>query len=525
MKFEFALRVSPLVVAIAALGMAVGHASAAEPKWDEKYFNPKPAKDDVILPMPCDGAMAFRKVYVPVAGPLDDYAIQVGQESDDWGYIEQSRPAFIAGSFAGDAKKTSRYYLMAKYELNMMQYQALTKEACPTPTQALREPATGISWFDAMQASNLYNIWLRKNVPDALPREDKVAGFVRLPTEVEWEFAARGGLEVDKATFIDTRYPMPDELKSYEWFGGTQSANNKRQLVGLLKPNPLGLHDMLGNVDEMMLDSFRLNKLDRQHGQAGGFVVRGSHFRTKQEDIRTAARREESYYDENGALSRPTMGVRWVVAAPTLTSRERVGEIASTWKGLGHGAVSADGENADKGAMKQLNTLASSVEDKKIREQLKDLENKLRASNQEQEDARNQAIRASLNLGSFLCTKLKDDGVFVGMLRENYKTNCESATPDSTCGTRKLRLTDQENRLEKLTQYYASSLVDAAGLYGHTNLARQVPVMDEIFEKNSQLKGLRPYLATYWSQQQSYLKSKKLDLKSWLSGCVAIPNS
>lgn len=58
---------------------------------DEKFWNPKPLADDVILPMPCDGAMAFRKVAIPLNKPLEDYNITLGQEGDDWGYVEQSR--------------------------------------------------------------------------------------------------------------------------------------------------------------------------------------------------------------------------------------------------------------------------------------------------------------------------------------------------------------------------------------------------------------------------------------------------
>ena len=43
--------------------------------WDPKFFNPKPIDDDVILPLPCEGFMAFRKVLVPVKKPLDDFAV------------------------------------------------------------------------------------------------------------------------------------------------------------------------------------------------------------------------------------------------------------------------------------------------------------------------------------------------------------------------------------------------------------------------------------------------------------------
>ncbi|MCR2153258.1 hypothetical protein NSX49_23655, partial [Salmonella enterica] len=75
--------------------------------------------------------------------------------------------------------------------------------------------------------------------------------------------------------------------------------------------------------------------------------------------------------------------------------------------------------------MNELNTLAGTVTDKKLKEQLAGLEGKLRASNQQQEEARDQAIRASLNLGAFLCTKLKDDGEHRNLLRDVYKSTCE----------------------------------------------------------------------------------------------------
>ena len=114
------------------------NASAAG--WDEKYFNPVPDASDVVLPMPCDGSMVFRKVFIPVTGPLDDYPINIGQDSPDWGYVEQKRPAFIAGSFTGAKNDKSRYYLMAKYEMSQLQYQALTAETCPTPSNKLRLP-------------------------------------------------------------------------------------------------------------------------------------------------------------------------------------------------------------------------------------------------------------------------------------------------------------------------------------------------------------------------------------------------
>jgi len=116
----------------------------------------------------------------------------------------------------------------------------------------------------------------------------------------------------------------------------------------------------------------------------------------------------------------------------------------------------------------------------------------------------------------------KDDGEHRNLLRSVYKSNCEDGNSDATCERRKQLLTSHESRVEGVTQYYASSLVDAATLYGANNLTKQVPVLDKMFEQNKQLNGLRPYLTTYWSQQKAYLSNKKIDRSAWLDSCMAV---
>lgn len=499
------------------LTLACAQASAG---WEEKHFNPMPAEDDVVLPMPCEGSMVFRKVYIPLAGPLDDYPINIGQDSAEWGYVEQTRPAFISGSFTEKGSKASRYYLLAKYEMSQLQYRALTEDSCPTASNKLRLPVVSVSWLDALQAADKYNLWLRQHAADKLPKEDGALGFVRLPTEVEWEFAARGGLQVGTAEFRDSRYPMPEGMNAHEWFAGSQSANGQLQLSGLLKPNPLGLHDLLGNADEMMFEPFRLNKLDRQHGQAGGYVVRGGNYLTAQGDMRTALRKEEPYYNAQGQVRNRTSGLRLALVSPTLTSRERVASIESGWKKLGSDSqTSAAGK--ETGTVQALGELASGVQDQALKDQLKSLENQLRASNQHQEESRDQAIRASLNLGAFLCTKMLDDGQYLDFLQKNYDLNC-AEDGDPSCPMRQGKLDEQKDRLHKLSRYYASSLVESATLYGQPLLQKQVPVMDEIITRNAQLRELAPYLKAHWGNQQGFLKNQKIDTAAWLSSCKAV---
>lgn len=506
-----------LALAPVALGFALDAAAAS---WDEKFYNPMADADDVVLPMPCDGAMVFRKVLIPVAGPLDDYPINIGADSAEYGYVEQTRPAFIAGSFTSAKGDKSRYYLLAKYEMTQLQYRALTDETCPTPSNKQRLPVVSISWLDALQAADKYNRWLRANAADKLPREDGAQGFVRLPTEVEWEFAARGGLQVSTAEFRDIRYPMADGLNAHEWFAGAQSANGQLQLSGLLKPNPLGLHDMLGNASEMMFEPFRLNKLDRQHGQAGGYVVRGGNYLTSEAELRTALRQEEPYYNSEGAVTKKTNGMRLALVSPTLTSRERVKAIEKSWSSLGNDQPAADSK--DKGTVKALEALASSVQDEALKGQLKTVENQLRASNQQQQEARDQAIRASLNLGAFLCTKMLDDGQYLDFLQKNYAANCKAGEEDPTCGMRKSKLDEQSARLHKLSRYYASSLVESGSLYGKSLLEAQVPVLEGVLTTNNNLKELTPYLRAHWANQVSFLKSQKIDTNAWLNSCKAV---
>jgi formylglycine-generating enzyme required for sulfatase activity len=71
----------------------------------------------------------------------------------------------------------------------------------------------------------------------------KTGVFYRLPTEIEWEYACKAGAEIPS-----------EKLPDYAWIQG--NSNEKYHPVGLKKPNAWGLHDMLGNVSEWVLDHF-----------------------------------------------------------------------------------------------------------------------------------------------------------------------------------------------------------------------------------------------------------------------------
>jgi hypothetical protein len=308
----------------AALLLLAPVAASAQPAptWPGAAYNPAPLPDDLVLPLPCGGAMAFRRVDTPAGdSSLDDRPILLGSPDTESGYIEYLRRTWIAGPFGGGA--TPRHFFMSKYEVTRAQFEALRSPPCPAAnTPASRQPAVEVTWLDAVDASQRYSTWLLRNAASRLPRRGSIPAFVRLPTETEWEYAVRGGAAVSEAEFQARTFPMSEGPEAYAWFQGPRSAAGRLSAIGLKRPNPLGLHDMLGNAAEWVLEPFRLNRVGRQHGLAGGLVARGGDFRnTGEAQLRSSLRIEYAPFEESGEPTRlTTVGFRFVLAGPAQAS-------------------------------------------------------------------------------------------------------------------------------------------------------------------------------------------------------------
>ena len=129
-------------------------------------------------------------------------------------------------------------------------------------------PIVCVSWY----AAKAYAEWAGK----------------KLPTEAQWEYAARG-------SFKNMDYPWGKQFKSrlLRWRGSKERGLVK---VGSYTMNGFRLHDILGNAAEWTSDGYELYQAERESDPAPSInrhlkVVRGGSWRSDQEDVRVSARR------------------------------------------------------------------------------------------------------------------------------------------------------------------------------------------------------------------------------------------
>ncbi len=222
-------------------------------------------------------------------------------------------PANEVGRAADEGPQTevtiSHGFWMGKFEVTQREYLAVIGSNPSGFLGDLNRPVESVSWLDATNYCAL------------LTQQELAAGRIppgslyRLPTEAEWEYAARAG--------TSTRFSYGDDpaltgLGSYAWYAF--NSGNTTHPVGQKSPNPWGLYDMEGNVLEWCLDwydpypgAFQIDPQGPASNASGLRMMRGGAWDAFESDCRSAHRGTEGV---SPFIRDYILGFRVVLAAP-----------------------------------------------------------------------------------------------------------------------------------------------------------------------------------------------------------------
>lgn len=200
-------------------------------------------------------------------------------------------------------------FWMGKFEVTQREYLAVIGSNPSGFPGNLDRPVESVSWLDAT------------NYCAKFTQQELAAGRIppgshyRLPTEAEWEYAARAG--------TSTRFSYGDDpaltnLTNYAWYAGNSGITTHP--VGQKAPNPWGLYDMAGNVLEWCLDwygpypgGFEIDRQGPASNATGVKVIRGGAWDSFESDCRSARRATEGV---SPFIHDFILGFRVVLAAP-----------------------------------------------------------------------------------------------------------------------------------------------------------------------------------------------------------------
>jgi formylglycine-generating enzyme required for sulfatase activity len=196
-------------------------------------------------------------------------------QADGQAYLWIPPGSFAMGCSSGDGDcepdempvhtvRIRRGFWLARTEVTNAQYEKRSKGSRRADGAGNSHPAVGMDWSEAKAYCAA------------------IGG--RLPTEAEWEYAARAG----------SRERYYDTLSEVAWF--ENNSDDRSHPVGQKAPNAYGLHDMLGNVYEWVLDRY-YNKYDdttdaveEPLASNASAVARGGAWHSEGKDVRVSNR-------------------------------------------------------------------------------------------------------------------------------------------------------------------------------------------------------------------------------------------
>ncbi len=236
-----------------------------------------------------DGAQTVEQTWpdVEVAGRDPEELVLYGlscrpvewTDDNDMVFVRMCPGTFMMGSDEGDPlafstekpahQVTLSEFWIGKYEVTNQQYRQLNPDHEESRARPGNLPVTWVSWDDANSFC--------KHLGD------------HLPSEAEWEYAARAGTDTPWSFGADD-----SEIGRYAWYEG--NSKYQARAVGILESNPWGLHDMHGNVWEWVDDEFQpyssapRTNLRTPEASRQLSVVRGGSFRLTSRFLRSACR-------------------------------------------------------------------------------------------------------------------------------------------------------------------------------------------------------------------------------------------
>ena len=274
---------------------------AAEAQPAPKLLAPEPKAAPKLAPKPKSEPKAVAKPKPetkpkPIAKPAPEpfgktFSDRLRDGSRGPALVEIRTASFDMGSSASSPKFDERprreiklgAFAVAKTEVSFAQYDRFARATgrdLPDDDGWGRDerPVINVSWEDA----NAYTQWLA----------EQTGHRYRLPSEAEWEYVARGG--------VQERYWWGNKLGQQQanCFGcGSQWDGRSSAPVGSFAANPFGIHDSAGNVQEWVQDCYRNSYQGAptdgsavEFDGCGQRVVRGGGFTSAADRLRSAGR-------------------------------------------------------------------------------------------------------------------------------------------------------------------------------------------------------------------------------------------